>query len=136
MAERKNRQENELEGYEQVIQLFGEEHVRQGIERAKRMGLEFGELFLNFVYKGLYARKVLDIKVRQLCAISALTAAGLPSHLRNHILGAIRVGVTKDEVKEAIFQATTYGGTARMSDAFMVYEEAIKEVESGTVPRV
>ena len=121
----------ELEGFEQAIKMFGEEHVRERLKRWERMG-ELGELLKNFSYKGLYGRTVLDLKTRELCGVAALTAVRGGSHLKSHIRAALRVGATPEEVKEAIFQTAPYCGTMVVTDGFKAFEEVMAESKNAT----
>ena len=79
--------------------------------------------------KGLDERTVLEPKIQQLCAISALTAMGTAVQLKSHIKIAFRVGVTEAEVKEAIIQTVRYCGIPLLNIAFAAYEEVIQELD-------
>ncbi|MFC2066433.1 carboxymuconolactone decarboxylase family protein [Chloroflexota bacterium] len=129
MTEKKGSEEEELEGLEQSIQLFGEEHVRMRMRMFDRYGPEVGEIFRNLSYRGLYARKVLDLRTRQLCTVSALTVLNALPQLKTHVKAALRVGATQDEVKEAIIQMVTYCGSYKVAEAFKVYEGIIAELK-------
>jgi len=70
----------------------------------------FAELFETWCYGGLYARGVLDDRVRELCAVAALIPQNRPSVLETHIKSALRCGATREEVLEVIFQSGVYAG--------------------------
>ena len=62
-----------------------------------------------FITGQMYAREKLPHPTRQLVAISALTALGRDKELRLHIWAGLEVGLTQDEIAEAIFQVGIYG---------------------------
>ena len=56
-----------------------------------------------------------------------LTALNRPHELRLHVEGALRNGVTKDEIREVLMQATIYCGVPAAMDSFKVAREVLKE---------
>jgi 4-carboxymuconolactone decarboxylase len=70
-------------------------------------------------YDGLYPRGVLDDKTRELLTISALTALGAQTapQLKIHVAAARKLGVTREEISEAIYQMSLYGGMPAMFNA-------------------
>ena len=49
--------------------------------------------------------------------------------IRRHILGALHVGVTKEEISEIIAQMIFYGGMPAAVNAFRVAKETFDEVD-------
>ena len=70
----------------------------------------FGRLFEEWCYGGLYARDVLDDRVRELCAVAALIPQNRSSVMETHLKAALRCGATREEVLEVIFQSGVYAG--------------------------
>ena len=66
-----------------------------------------------------YTRGVLDAKTRELLTISALTALGGQTRpqLKIHVAGARKVGASREEICEAIYQMSLYGGMPAMFNA-------------------
>ena len=80
----------------------------------------------------LYAREVLPQKVRELCAVAALTVLNRTEELRLHIDAALNVGATKQEVAEVVFQMLTYGGVPTMVEGLKVVKEVLQARGDGT----
>ena len=74
----------------------------------------------------LYARDVLPHKVRELCAVGALTVLNRTEELRLHIHAALNVGATKEEIAEVIFQMLTYGGVPAMVEGLKVAKDVLQ----------
>ena len=59
-----------------------------------------------------------------------LGALNRPHELKLHVKGALKNGVTKDEIKEILLQVAVYCGVPAGIDAFRNAREALNEVES------
>jgi len=80
-----------------------------------------------FITGRMYAREKIPHTVRQLVTISALTVLVRPEELRLHIQAALNVGCTPDEIAEAIFQTTIYGGIPAVNTALKVLRSVLEE---------
>ena len=71
-----------------------------------------GESVVDFAYGQQYSRPGLDIKSRYIATIAALTALGgqTSPQLKVNIEGALKAGLTKEEIGEVIWQMSLYGG--------------------------
>jgi len=56
-----------------------------------------------------------------------LTALGKPHELKLHVRGALRNGVTREEISEVLLQTAIYCGVPAAVDAFRNAREALKE---------
>ena len=120
--------EKELEGLDLVKEVYGDDFMHDRIlQWEDRVDEDLNRAFVNFVWKGLYSRKILDPKVRELCAISALAVLHDWPVLRTHVKVALRNGATEAEVKEAIVQMAVYGGMPTVVQAWPHYEQAVEE---------
>ena len=73
---------------------------------------------------------VLDRKMRSMLNLAMLTALGKPHELRAHTRGALRNGVTVEEIREVLIHATVYCGIPAGVDAFRNAKEAIDAWEA------
>jgi 4-carboxymuconolactone decarboxylase len=58
-----------------------------------------------------------------------LGALNRPHELKLHVKGALKNGLTKEEIKEILLQVAVYCGIPSGIDAFRNAREAFKEVE-------
>jgi len=65
---------------------------------------------VEFAYGEVLARPALDLRSRQLCTIAMLAALGRERQLRAHIRNGLRVGLSKEEIIEALIQVAIYAG--------------------------
>ena len=73
---------------------------------------------------------VLDRKTRSMLVLAILTALGKPNELKAHTRGALRNGVTVEEIRELLIHATVYCGIPAGVDAFRNAKEAIDAYEA------
>jgi 4-carboxymuconolactone decarboxylase len=62
--------------------------------------------------------------------LAMLSALGKPHELKLHVKGAIRNGVSKEEITEVFLQVAIYCGVPAAIDSFRVARETFKEMES------
>lgn len=90
---------------------------------------EFGQLFFDYVWRGMYPREVLPQKVRELCACAALALLGKSDQLYGHLQSAVRVGATREEALEVMLQMVIYGGFPTTLTALKTYRQAMADLE-------
>ena len=80
-----------------------------------------------FAFGDIYDRPGLDPRSRQLVTIGALTAlGGCEPQLKVHVGAALNVGITADEVVEAILHAADYAGFPRAVNATLAAKEVFE----------
>lgn len=68
---------------------------------------------LETIYGEIYQSPVLDSRTRQIVTVAALATLGTAGpQLRTHIRGALRCGVTREELVEIMMQLVPYVGVA------------------------
>ena len=68
-------------------------------------------------------RAELDQQQRMVCVLSALTDIGTDNALRNHIRGALNLGLTEQQINEIIFHQTFYIGVPKARRAKALAKE-------------
>ncbi len=72
---------------------------------------EFRDLTFDNVFDELYAREdKLDLKTRELCIISMLTALHRPEELKTHLTAAFNLGWTLEEIRDLMVISVLTGG--------------------------
>lgn len=83
-----------------------------------------GHHIAAFAFGDIYDRPGLDPRGRQLVTLGALTAlGGCEAQLKVHIGAALNVGITKEEITEALLHAAVYCGFPRALNATFVARE-------------
>ena len=90
--------------------------------------------FASFVkeipYGSIYPRKTLSLPYREIAAISVLTQLNLKPQLKSHILAALNVGITREEILELFLHIAMYIGFPLALDGLKVADEVFKHHEN------
>jgi len=84
----------------------------------------------DFAFGEIYARPGLALKQRQLVTVTALAAMGNTGiEFKAHLLGALKVGWTKEELVEALMQLAIYAGFPAAIHALLAAKDAFAEAD-------
>ncbi|OBT81242.1 hypothetical protein VE02_09698 [Pseudogymnoascus sp. 03VT05] len=86
--------------------------------------------FITEVCFASYARPGLELKQRSLLNIGILTALGRGPELKIHVQAALNVGLTEEEICEAIRHTMIYTGVPAGRDAFLIASAVIAELKA------
>ncbi|CAN5524408.1 carboxymuconolactone decarboxylase family protein [soil metagenome] len=78
----------------------------------------------------VWGRPGLDVKTRLMLNLAMLTALNRPHELAIHLKGALRNGVTRDEVREILIHTGPYCGWPASLDAIRVARRVIAELDA------
>jgi 4-carboxymuconolactone decarboxylase len=114
-------------GWEKLMEVDGE-GGRRVIESLKHIAPDIGKYVIEFAFGDIYSREVLDLRQRQLITIASLTTqGGCEPQLNVHINAALNVGLTPNEVIEAITHCIPYTGFPRVLNAIMVAKQIFED---------
>ncbi len=90
----------------------------------------FFEAATEHVWGGLWNRPGLELKYRSLVVVSVLAATGHLGELKAHLQGALNLGWTADELREALLQIAGYAGFSAAHEALDVLSEVVNLKET------
>src|SRR5690348_13558373 len=85
----------------------------------------FFQTALDHVWGGVWNRPGLELKYRSLVVVSVLAASGYNEELKTHLRGALHLGWTVDELREALLQIAGYAGFPAAHEALRALSEII-----------
>ncbi|MNS27265.1 Carboxymuconolactone decarboxylase family protein [compost metagenome] len=93
-------------------------HGEQVIKSLAGIAPVLADQIVDFTFGEIYSRTTLNAKQRQLVTLASLTAqGGCEPQLRVHIHAALRVGLSEQEVIEALLQCYPYTGFPKVLNA-------------------
>lgn len=110
--------------------VLGAEYVDKSIQGADDFNRPMQELVTQYCWGDVWNRPGLDRRTRSLLNLAMLSALNRPHELKLHVRGALRNGVTRDEIREVLLQVAIYCGVPAAVDSFRVAREALKEAEA------
>ena len=87
----------------------------------------FFETAIEHVWGGMWNRPGLELKYRSLVVVSVLAATGHNEELKTHLRGALNLGWTVDELREALLQIAAYAGFSAAHEALDVLSEIVTQ---------
>lgn len=118
-------------GTDKHTEIFGQGGA-EWREKFKEINPDAVDYLMKYCFGAYYCREGLDLKIRELCTVSALAVLARWPQLRSHIGGALRVGATKKEVTEVLLQMQNYSGWPITLTSLEVAEEAFKAFDDET----
>ena len=80
---------------------------------------------IRYGYGELWFRAGLDHRQRMLCALASFTVLGLERQLAKFAASALNVGLTREEIIEAVIQTGPYGGFPRALNGLTILSDVL-----------
>lgn len=122
--------ENELfeRGTAVTKQLFGEGAGGGGMP-AQKLAPDFFKMVTEFCFGGFWSRPGLDVRSRSLCTVAQLAALGKTNELKGHLMGALNIGIKREELVEVLMQTSQYAGIPAAMQALTAAADVLGEGE-------
>jgi alkylhydroperoxidase/carboxymuconolactone decarboxylase family protein YurZ len=105
-------------------------HASALLETLDTLDPAYAALWLNFIYKDMYSRRVLDDQTRTMIMIGNCLALGSRDQTENHMRNAMALGAAPEEVLEVILQSLQYLGTVRSQWALPIFQRIMAEARA------
>ena len=103
--------------------VVGAEYVDKSIAAADSFNMPMQELVTEYCWGAVWGREDLPRKTRSMLNLAMISILNRPHELKFHINGALRNGVTKEEIREVFLQVAIYGGVPAAIDSFRIARE-------------
>lgn len=111
-------------------EVLGQTHVENSMRTADEFNRPFQEMVTEYCWGEVWGREGLPRKTRSMLNLAMLGILNRPHELRLHIAGALRNGVTKEEIREVFMQLAIYAGVPAGVDAFRAAREVFADMDS------
>ena len=106
-------------------EVLGAAYVDASLAAADDFMMAFQRVTTEWCWGATWNREGLDRRTRSLLNLAMLSALGKPAELRLHVRGALVNGVTVEEIREVLVQATVYCGIPAGLEAFKAAHEVL-----------
>jgi 4-carboxymuconolactone decarboxylase len=117
-------------GLENRKRVLGAAHVEKSWASADDFNRPIQRLVTEYCWGEIWGDPTLPFKTRSMLNIGMLTAMSQHHELSAHVKGALRNGVTREEIRSVLMQAAIYCGVPLALAAFRVASEAIRAYEA------
>jgi 4-carboxymuconolactone decarboxylase len=120
--------------FEQGLQIrkevAGEDYVERSFAKAGDFGRDFQELVTEFCWGASWGREALSRRDKSLLNLAIIGTLGRSAEFRLHTQGALRNGVTIDEIRDTLIHLSVYAGIPAGVEAFRIANEVIEDFEN------
>jgi 4-carboxymuconolactone decarboxylase len=111
--------------------VLGAEFVEKSFASADDFNRPMQELTTEYCWGAVWGREGLPHKIRSMLNLAMISCLNRPHELKMHVKGALKNGVTKEEIREVFLQVAIYAGIPAGVDSFRIAREAFAEIDKG-----
>jgi 4-carboxymuconolactone decarboxylase len=111
--------------------VLGDAYVDAAMKNVDDFNQPLQDLLNEYCWGSVWGREGLPLKTRSMLNLAMISILNRPHELRAHLRGALRNGVTKEEVTEVFLQVAVYAGAPAAVDSFRIAREFFKEMDAG-----
>jgi len=122
------------------------ERIRKGFEVRQKMGIygsggqghdgfyaispAHSQVILEYCFGMIWSQPLLDLKTKELLVITVFTVDQCHSELEWHVRSALKAGLTRDEIIEAIMQCSPYVGLPKTNQALRAAKRSFDTLDA------
>lgn len=118
------------QGLEIRRRVLGAEYVDKAMENADAFTADLQSLVTRYCWGEIWGRDGLADRDRSLINLAMIAALNRPHELGLHVRGALRNGLSRDEIKEVLLHMMIYCGVPAGVDAFRIAREALAKYDA------
>jgi 4-carboxymuconolactone decarboxylase len=108
--------------------VLGDEHVDRATANATDFSRPFQEFITRAAWGEAWTREQLDRRTRSCVTLAVLTALRAENEIPMHVRGAIRNGLTPDEIREVLIHTAVYAGVPAANSAIALAQTTLQEL--------
>jgi 4-carboxymuconolactone decarboxylase len=109
--------------------VLGADYVENSFKSADNFNRPMQELATEYCWGYVWGREGLPRKTRSMLNLAMISALNRPHELKMHIGGALRNGLTREEICEIFLQVAIYCGVPAGVDSFRIAREVFAEFD-------
>ncbi|GLI26531.1 4-carboxymuconolactone decarboxylase [Agromyces rhizosphaerae] len=110
--------------------VLGPAHVERSLGQVTEFSRPIQELVTEYCWGAVWTRDGIDRRTRSLLNIAMLSALNRGHELGVHVRGAIRNGVSVEEIQEVLMQVAIYVGVPASLESFRIAEAKLEEMKA------
>jgi len=110
-------------------EVLGDEYVDRAMKNADDFNKPFQEVVSEYCWGLCWSDETLSRRERSILNLGMIAALGKMHEFELHLRGAIRNGLTKDELRAVLIQIAVYCGIPVGVDCFRTAKQVIAEMK-------
>lgn len=111
-------------------EVLGAEYVDGATKNADDFNEQFQQLVSEFCWGECWTDETLSRRERSLLNLGMIAALGRMQEFELHFAGALRNGLTRDELRAVLIQIAVYCGIPAGVDSFRTARKVLKELDA------
>jgi len=117
-------------GLDMRQEVLGREYVDAGLAGSDDFMMAFQDAVTELAWGYSWSRPGLDRRSRLILTLGILAGLGRHEELGIYAQGAVRNGVTVDEIKEILVHVMSYCGTPAGRQSFLAVHDALNKIDA------
>lgn len=109
-------------------EVLGDAHVDRAVAGTTGFTGDFQDFITRYAWGEIWSRPGLSRAERSMITLTALVVLRQDEELALHLRGALRNGLTPDQIRELLLHAAVYAGVPAANHAFAVAGRVLAEV--------
>ena len=110
--------------------VLGNDYVERALASADAFTRPLQELVTEYCWGAVWGREGLKRRDRSLLNLAMISILNRPHELKIHVKGALKNGLSRDEIMETFLQVAIYAGVPAAVDSFRIAREAFAELDA------
>jgi 4-carboxymuconolactone decarboxylase len=111
--------------------VLGDEHVDRAVATTTSFTEPFQDFITRYAWGDVWSRPGLSRAERSMITLAMLAALQHENELAMHVRGALRNGLSPEQIQEVLLQVAVYAGVPAANRAFAVAQRVLSEVGAG-----
>ena len=108
--------------------VLGDAHVDAAVAATTEFTAPFQEFITRYAWGDVWSRPGLGRRERSIATLAALVALGAENEIAMHVRGAVRNGLTREEIGELVLHTALYAGLPRANRAFAIARDVLDQM--------
>ncbi|HWG65348.1 MAG TPA: 4-carboxymuconolactone decarboxylase [Streptosporangiaceae bacterium] len=108
-------------------EVLGDEHVDRAVARTTEFTEPFQDFITRYAWGEVWSRPGLSRAERSMITLTALVVLRQEEELAMHLRGALRNGLTAEQIREVLLHVAVYAGVPAANRAFAIAQRVLAE---------
>jgi 4-carboxymuconolactone decarboxylase len=107
--------------------VLGDAHVDRAVAGTTAFTGDFQDFITRYAWREIWSRPGLSRAERSMLTLTALVVLRQEAELATHVRGALRNGLTPEQIAEVFLHVGVYAGVPAVNRAFAVAQQVLAE---------
>jgi 4-carboxymuconolactone decarboxylase len=113
-------------------EVLGDAHVDRAIARTTPFTADFQDFITRIAWGEIWNRPGLDRRLRSAVTLAIATALRCDGEIALHVRGALRNGLSPEEIAEVLLHTAIYAGVPAANHAFAIAQQVLGEAAASS----